>query len=146
MATMQALLEARADTGNCEMLCASSSWQEDSDPEVIKMLLDRGCDVNIPWEPTSLKLRAFFTGCIYLEHFDKGRFIAECAAFAGNTALHFAVKRGDVALVRYLVTSRAEPRKNYQGRTPLELAKRMFGGQVPPLLLSALLGEDARPS
>lgn len=144
-ATMAALLEAKADTSKREMLCAASAWQEDSEPKVIEMLLDRGVDVNVPWEPSSLKLRAFFQACIWLERFDHGRFMAECAAFAGNTALHFAAKRGDVSLVRYLVQARAEPRKNYQGRTPLEVATRMFGGTVPPVLLSALSGEDAPP-
>lgn len=143
VATMLALLDAHADVGDREMLIASSAWQDDSEPEVLKILLERGCDVNVPWEPSSLKLKAFFKLCRLCEHSDGGRFMAECAAFAGNTALHFAAKRGDVSLARFLVKARAEPRKNYQGRTPLEVAQHLFGGTVPPLLRSALLGEDA---
>jgi len=143
---LAALLQARAHASGREpMLCAFAAQHEDSAPSVVRLLLGRRCDVNSPWEPPSLGQRALLKARARLERVSPGRFAAESAASAGSTALHFAAQRGDVSLVRCLLRARAEPRRNYQGRTPLEVAARAFGGELPPVLLSALLGEDAQP-
>jgi palmitoyltransferase len=62
--------------------------------KLVKLLLDRGADVNRP-----------------------GGLLKE-------TPLHFAAKYGDVELAKLLLTAKADPSaKEFHGKTPLDLAR-----------------------
>mmetsp|Transcript_62041 Transcript_62041/g.101468 ORF Transcript_62041/g.101468 Transcript_62041/m.101468 type:complete len:682 (-) Transcript_62041:67-2112(-) len=143
---LKALIEARANLtqknrwgGESSLLCMVAN-NEDSQCEALNLLLDGGCDVNAKWTAhTSL-----FAGALKVVRMGSkvlpDRPLAELAVLQGSTPLHFAAKRGDVEMVRLLISSKADVhQRNAEGRRPIDVARGFFGGQVPQPLAEALL-------
>eukprot|EP00930_Biecheleria_cincta_P003905 TRINITY_DN104812_c0_g1_i1.p1 TRINITY_DN104812_c0_g1~~TRINITY_DN104812_c0_g1_i1.p1 ORF type:complete len:735 (+),score=97.79 TRINITY_DN104812_c0_g1_i1:68-2206(+) len=65
--------------------------------------------------------------------------LKEFAKWSRLPALSCAAYQGNVDLVQLLIELRADPHlPNQEGLTPLQLAKRDFGGEAPPLLEALL--------
>mmetsp|Transcript_30138 Transcript_30138/g.76154 ORF Transcript_30138/g.76154 Transcript_30138/m.76154 type:complete len:679 (-) Transcript_30138:137-2173(-) len=139
------LLEARAELkkrntwGREGLLLALIATNEDSDEDALKLLLDHGCDPNLPWRSHDMKWRAMLKGVNFVQRCSRSRVVMELGLIEGATPLHFAAKRGDVKFVKLLMQARATPQANSAGHTPLDVARRFFGDHVPKLLEDALL-------
>jgi len=147
---LKTLMEAKASVSNSRffggsqsMLCLLAS-NENVNDEAARYLMSLGCDVGSAWRPQKLALQAMLKAARLAGRFPHCKAVDEFAVLDGSTPLHFAAKRGDVNLINLLVNARAEPVKNRQGHTPLDVARTFFGGCVPSLLESALSGEGAR--
>uniref|UniRef100_A0A7S1LZR5 Uncharacterized protein n=1 Tax=Alexandrium catenella TaxID=2925 RepID=A0A7S1LZR5_ALECA len=146
-AVLQTLVEAKADVsspkfwgGEESMLCLLAS-NENVNNDAAHFLLSQGCKVNGCWRPQKLPLGAILKAMRFAGRFPHGTAVDEFAVLEKSTPLHFAAKRGDVELINLLMASRAEPTKNKQGNTPLDVAGTFFGGSVPELLRASLSGE-----
>lgn len=147
-AVLQTLLEAKAAIaspkfwGGEESMLSLLASNENVNSDAAHFLLSKGCNVNGCWRPQKLPLKGILKAARLAGRLPHGTAVDEFALLEGATPLHFAAKRGDVELIQLLMTARAEPAKNRQGRTPLDVAGTFFGGSVPALLQASLNGES----
>mmetsp|Transcript_172516 Transcript_172516/g.547700 ORF Transcript_172516/g.547700 Transcript_172516/m.547700 type:complete len:665 (-) Transcript_172516:118-2112(-) len=131
--------QARRWGGEGTLLCLMALC-EDPDIEAAQLLLQKGCDPNVPWKSTGCVWKSFFKAVRMRTMIGSGgrRWTMELATMEGSTALHLAAKRGDVELITLLVKSGASvDAKNAQGLTPMQVGQKFFG-TVPALLEEAL--------
>lgn len=97
-----------------------------TDPDMVKLLVDSGCDVNRRHAGFTTTIGTVFTGFFFaqLAAGSEDSQIQWCATMPGMTALHEAAFRGNIAVVRELLKLGADPRiRNHYGMTPLAVAK-----------------------
>ena len=123
------------------LLAAAAKY--DTDPQVVKQLVDAGADVNALRKPAgALKaIRAIGAGLgtvfgsVGLQGL--ARIVAEVLTFKGRTVLHFASERGDVNMIRTLTEVAPLLQVDVKGgtgakgaRLPLQVAEQKFGPHV----------------
>jgi len=120
--------------GDGGSLLHKATLKEDSDPELVKVLLDAGCDVNFRSEPQSLKWRAI------LNIAGKGArampfcpTLREVSQWHRTTPLHHAARRGDTAMVKVLLDHGAVHVRDGMGRRPIDSAATKFGSVPDPV-------------
>eukprot|EP00930_Biecheleria_cincta_P068183 TRINITY_DN5537_c0_g4_i1.p1 TRINITY_DN5537_c0_g4~~TRINITY_DN5537_c0_g4_i1.p1 ORF type:complete len:662 (+),score=94.37 TRINITY_DN5537_c0_g4_i1:82-2067(+) len=139
----KAVLEERRQWGGESALLCLIANNEDSQKEAMQLLLDHGCSVNASWTPHTCFFKCMLKLVRLGGKLTSSRPVAELSLLEGSTPLHFAAKRGDVAMVRQLIAAKADVEKrNSQGRRPIDVAEAFFGGQVPLPLSRALVAEQ----
>ena len=180
---LKVLMEAKADLkqkrrwgGDSSLLCMVAN-NEDSQCGALRLLMENGCDVNATWSAHSTLFSTALKAARLGSKLLPDRPLQELSVLQGSTPLllarksfilsipfysfglsrHFAAKRGDVEMVRQLITAKADVHcRNREGRRPIDVARSFFGGeagllrlalkllQVPMALSVALLadGED----
>jgi len=116
--TFKVLLKAGAridtitHTGVSNLIAACSN--EDADPQVIQHLLTRMSrkEVNYRLRPQTSKWKLIRLSAKILYRFGlvKSTIVKRLALGAGLTALHYAARRGDVDVVKMLLSAGADPR------------------------------------
>ena len=107
---------------------------EDSDPDVLRLVLERlksSCDnissiLNFKRSPTTLKWKGIYyvAKALYRTGVSKTGLIKHLAVESGTTALNLAVMRGDVEIVKLLLENGADPYvKNDLGMNAFKMCK-----------------------
>ena len=123
------------------ILAAAAKY--DTDPLVIKQLVDAGADVNALRKPAGV-LKAFRRiaaglGTVFGSVGLKGlaRAVSEMLSFKGRTVLHYASERGDVNMIKTLTEVAPTLQTDVKGgagrkgaRLPLQMAEDKFGPHV----------------
>lgn len=144
---LRMLIEARAQLQNHDTwgregtLLSLIATNEDSDEESLKLLLQQGCDPNVPWRSHNLQWRTMLRAARVVDRCSSSRVVKELALMDGACPLHFAAKRGDTTLVKLLTEARATPQRNLRGQTPVDAARSFFGDHASELLEAALEGK-----
>jgi len=128
--------------GNMHCLLCAASMNEDSDLEAVKYLIEQGADVNGMWRPHDMKWTVMCKGIEFMSKRSSARIFKDLAMMDGATPLHFAAKRGDLAMVEALLEMNADPTiENKQGKTPLAVAMDFFGQATLPTQLKEVFAQ-----
>ena len=125
----KANINAKNNEGQTPLLAVLSGWVGKETAPILTFLLDRGADPNLADKEGKTPLIAAAglsedaaAPCVKALLKKKNNVNAKDAE--GSTALHIAVERGNVAVVKLLVAAGANPDvKNAAGRTPRVIAK-----------------------
>jgi len=118
----------------------------DANPDVVKILIDAGCDVSTKEKPHVL-VKAGVGMLKLLQHVKPAKFETskELTDLIGGTAMHHAAWHGNVALLKAIGEHTPKMRKNNAGRTPLEtLTARLPDSHAPQLLDKILVAPEEK--
>jgi len=147
------MMDAKASANNVEFWGGQSSLlcclaqNENANCDAARLLLQEGHDVNARFRPQNRTWKMMLQVMRLAAKVDNSTCTRAFANLEGSTPLHFAAKRGDVALASLLVAHGADVgAKNKQGRTALDVAVHFFGGNPPKLLQAALIPGKVAPA
>lgn len=107
--------------------------------EAVRMLLDRGADVEALARHATIQVRPLQTAA-FVRDAELGRMLLDAGADpnslaeGGFTALHSAAQNGDLAFARLLLERGADPAVEVQGKRALDFAEAAGAGEVVELL------------
>lgn len=147
------MLDAKASANNEEfwggqsaLLCCLAQ-NENANCDAARLLLQEGQGVNARFRPQNRTWKMMLGVMRLASKVDNSTCTRAFANLEDSTPLHFAAKRGDVALVNLLMAHGADAgAKNKQGRTALGVATHFFGGSPPKLLQDALTPGKVAPA
>ena len=98
-------------TYNGTSMLMSACMNEDADLDVVKLLLNRNAPINLRIRPRTKMWRAIylFSTLSFRSGVNKSILMQSLAERQGRTALHYAVRRGDLQLVEILLSMGADP-------------------------------------
>lgn len=120
---------AESVTFNGTSTLMSACATEDSDPEVVRLLLKQKVDVHRQVRPMTMKWRFFYwyAKTMVRTGMNRSSLMQSLAERQGRTALHYAARRGDIDVMKVLMSSGADPnRGDEKGLSAKDLFESLY--------------------